>query len=301
MTTVFRRNCLRIPVAVYRSEAGRHAIEECYDDAVAALPVDVTERTVETRHGDTHVLLAGDAAAPPVFVFHGGNATNPMTLSWYAALADEYRLIAPDTVGQPGKSAETDLDPRGEDYGEWVLDLLDAFDVETAPTIGTSYGAGIVLRTAALAPERVGRAALVVPAGFGTGSLSGMAGVGTAALTYRFYPSERVLDRTLAALVTDPAADPICRETVAACIRHAHLTNQFPRADASELAGFDAPVALFVAAEDPFFPPDPIVERARERLPTLDLVEVLEGEKHILSAAARERVTASIRRFLAAA
>ena len=93
------------------------------------------------------------------------NATNPLTLAWYSGLADEFRLIAPDTIGHPGKSAETRLDPQEEEYGEWVVDLLDAFALQSAPMIGTSYGAGIMLRTAAVAPNRIDRAAMVVPAG----------------------------------------------------------------------------------------------------------------------------------------
>lgn len=136
-------------VSIYRSPAGRRALEQAYGDALERLGAEVTERYVDTRYGETHVLLAGPASGDPVVVLHGGNATNPMTLAWYESLAGEYRLIAPDTIGKPGFSAETRVDPRGDAYGEWVVDLLDAFDIEAAPMIGTSYGAGIVLRTAA--------------------------------------------------------------------------------------------------------------------------------------------------------
>lgn len=34
-----------------------------------------------------------------------------MTLAWFTDLVDSYRLIAPDTIGQPGYSAETRFDP----------------------------------------------------------------------------------------------------------------------------------------------------------------------------------------------
>lgn len=284
-------------MSIYRSPAGRRTLDACYENALGRLAVDVVERHVETRHGSTHVLLAGPADGEPVLVFHGGNATNPMTLSWYTGLADEYRLLAPDTIGQPGRSAETRFDPRGDGYGEWVVDLLDAFELQSASTIGTSYGGGIVLRTAAFAPDRIDRAALVVPAGFGTGSLVSMARIGLPSLCYRYFPRAWFLDRLLAAIATEPASDGVVRETVGASLRYLDLEREFPGADAAELARFDAPIALFLGEDDPFFPPETIVPRAHERLSGLDRVEVLAGEKHLLSRPAQERVTASIREF----
>ncbi|WP_323171700.1 alpha/beta fold hydrolase [Natrialba sp. PRR66] len=220
-----------------------------------------------------------------------------MTLAWYTGLADDYRLIAPDTIGQPGKSAETRVDPNGSGYGEWVVDILDALDIASASMIGTSYGGGIVLRTAAVAPGRIDRAALVVPAGFGTGSLVSMLQVGLPAVLYRLVSRDRLLDRVCSAMVTRPGSNPVVRDTIAASLRHVDLERTFPQATAAELERFTAPVVLVVAENDPFFPPEEIVPRARDRLPSLSRVERIPGEKHILSPAAQERVTDVIREF----
>ena len=292
-------------MSIYRSAAGRRAIERVYESGISALPFDVDSRYVDTRHGRTHVLLAGPVDGRPVVVFHGGNSTNPLSLAWYADLVDEYRIVAPDTIGQPGLSAETRVDPRGDGYGEWVVDLLDAVDLgsgereptglDSVPMIGTSYGSGIVLRTAAYAPERIDRAALVVPAGFGTGSLVPMARIGLPALAYRFVPSAWLLERVLTSMVTATDPDPLLRETVATSLRHVALEREFPGAEADELEEFTAPVTLFAAENDPFFPADAIVPRARALLSTLDRVEVLEDERHIPSPVAQDRVTSIIR------
>ncbi|ELZ00838.1 alpha/beta hydrolase [Natrialba asiatica DSM 12278] len=268
-----------------------------YDAAADRLGVDIDERRVETRHGSTHLLVAGPPDGPPVIVFHGSNATNPMTLAWYTGLADDYRLIAPDTIGQPGKSAETRVDPNGSGYGEWTVDILDALDIASASMIGTSYGAGIVLRTAAVAPERIDRAALVVPAGFGTGSLASILRVGLPAALYRLIPRDRLLDRVCSAMVTRPGSNPVVRDTIAASLRYVDLERAFPQATAAELERFTAPVTLVVAENDPFFPPDEIVPRARDRLQSLSRVECIPGEKHILSPPAQRRVTGVIREF----
>lgn len=284
-------------MSIYRSSIGSQTLEKVYTDAVGKLKVNVDERYVATRHGETHVLLAGPENGEPVFVFHGGNATNPMTLGWYAGLAEEYRLVAPDTIGQPGYSAETRVDPKGDSYGEWVVDILDTFETEAASLVGTSYGSGIILRAAAIAPERINRAALVVPAGFGTGSLLSMMEVGLPAILYRFLGFEWLLERVLTSMVTEANPDSVVRETIAASLRHVKLEREFPGATADELDGFTAAVALFVAENDPFFPPESIVPRARSRLSTLSKTEILDGEKHILSLEAQEKVTASISTF----
>lgn len=208
-------------MSIYRSQAGRRVLETCYEDAVDQLGIEIDEQWIESRYGSTHVLLAGPADGQPVVVFHGGNATNPMTLDWYIELADDYRLIAPDIVGQPGKSAETRFDPNGDEYGEWVVDLLGAFDIPSAPMIGTSYGCGIVLRTAALAPDRIDRAALVVPAGFGTGSLVSVGlRVGLPSLLYWVFPREWLLERVLTEMVTQSDPDPVIRDTISASLRY---------------------------------------------------------------------------------
>lgn len=283
-------------MSIYRSRAGRQVLEQAYWDAVEHLDVEVEERVVETRHGSTHVLVAGPADGKPVVVFHGGNATNPMSLSWYTDLADEYRLIAPDIIGQPGKSAETRVDPQGDDYGEWVVDLLDAFELRSAPMMGTSYGGGVLLRAAAFAPERIERAALVVPAGFGTGSVVSLLRVSLPAVLYHVFPNEWLLERTLGELCSEKP-NRVVRTTIAASLRHLKLENEFPEVDASELEAFDAPVALFVAEDDVFFPAATTIPRARELIPNLVYTETLPGESHMLSSTAQRRVTDTIHEF----
>ena len=55
-------------MSIYRSLAGKHALETVYTAAVETLDVEVDERYVETRHGETHVLFAGPENGAPVVV-----------------------------------------------------------------------------------------------------------------------------------------------------------------------------------------------------------------------------------------
>jgi len=272
---------------------------DLYDRAVDALiDVPVGEEWVDTRAGRTHVLTAGDPDAPPLVVFQGGNVTNPITLSWFQGLADDYRLLAPDTVGEPGKSAPE----RPDDYGPWVVDVLDSLDIDTAPMLGPSHGAGVVLEAAVHAPDRVVAGGLVVPAGFGTPVSLALARVVVPSLVYRVVSSRWLLDRALAAMFSQSvdAVDDVVVETIARALRTSDLEAEFPGPDEpADLAGFDAPVCVVTAERDPFFPGGRTCKRAARALPSLETCVMLPEERHFLSPKGQAAATDRVRSFLA--
>lgn len=45
---------------------------------------------------------------------------NPLTLAWFGPLADRYRLVAPDTIGQPGRSAPVRVSANDASLAEWT-------------------------------------------------------------------------------------------------------------------------------------------------------------------------------------
>lgn len=285
---------------IYRSDRAERRIKQTYRSMLDDLGRPVERRWVETRHGVTHVLAAGDADAPPLLVFHGGNAINPITLPWVLPLADEHRLLAPDTIGQPGFSDPNRLSPYESAYAEWVADLLDGFGLERTPMLGFSYGAGIILRVAAYAPDRVDRAALVVPAGLGSASLLDF-GVELLwpVVRYRIAPSRANLEAAVQPLFTEPVAavDDRVIDAIAAVMSGTRIDRRMPpAATADELAGYEAPTLVAAATDDILFPPDVVIPRARSVLHNLEVIMRLEGERHIPKPAA----VASLRRYLRA-
>ncbi|WP_267643953.1 alpha/beta fold hydrolase [Haloarchaeobius amylolyticus] len=259
----------------------------------------VNETTVETRAGPTHVLTVGDAGAPPLVVFQGGNVTNPVTLAWVEALADEYHLVAPDTPGEPGL-VETAHPPA---FGPWVADVLDEMGIDSASMVGLSHGAGVLLEAAANVPGRIDAAALVVPAGFGVSFTVDLLRIVTLSLAYRVAPSERLLAAALAPLFTDAVGSlpPVVRETVGTALRTADTKTGFPGPDSpSELATFDAPTLLVGAEHDPFFRASWLHAAAAPYLPADTKALTFQNERHFLSTAAQARLRDEIRSFLSA-
>lgn len=271
---------------------------ELYDDAISALlDLPVTDRWVETRAGRTHVLTAGDATAPPVVVFQGGNVTNPVTLAWVQELASEYYLIAPDTPGQPGWS-----DPHEPDeYGPWVIDVLDGLEIDRAAMVGISHGGGVLLEAAVHAPDRIAAAVLVAPAGFGTPLSWALSRIVILSLAYRVVPRRGLLTRALAPMFSDPidTVDTVVIETVGQALRTGDLQASFPGPDdPADLAAFNTPTMVILSERDPFFPASRIRPRVEQTLPALAECITLAGERHFLSTTGQERVTDNIRQFL---
>jgi pimeloyl-ACP methyl ester carboxylesterase len=277
---------------------GQSQYRDLYDAAVTSLlDVSVTDRWFDTCAGRTHALTTGESTAPPIIVFQGGNVTNPVTLSWFQELSDEFHIIAPDTPGEPGKSSSE----RPREFGLWVADVLDAFEIDRAPMIGASHGAGVLLEAAEYAPERIDTGALVVPAGFGTPFSFDLVRIVSAALAYRFVPRRGLLTRALAPMVSEPVGsiDEVIVETIGTALRTGELGADFPGPSTRDaLAGFRPPTVVITGENDPFFTGPRTCERARQSLPSLVECLTLPNERHFLSAPGQERATALIRSHL---
>jgi pimeloyl-ACP methyl ester carboxylesterase len=213
-------------------------------------------------------------------------------------ITQRYRIYAPDIVGQPGKSAQLRPSPKGDSHAWWVEDVLDGLGLRRVPFVGLSYGAGITLRTAGYAPERVSAAVLVSPAGIATGPLGRMLlETVVPMMAYRLRPSRERLLRAARAILTEP--DDLAERQLGAIYRYVKLDTQLPRmATEEELRGFVEPVALFASEQDVFFPGTAVVTRAQEIVPNLVVAECLRGSRHIPTKAALGHVNDELLAFL---
>ena len=140
------------PDSIYKSDAARAAIEALYDRALSRLPFPTESRRVDTTFGSTHVLVAGPEGAPPLLALQGGNVVNPLTLAWLTPLADEFRIYAPDTIGQPGKSSGRRVSANDTSLGEWCEQVLDGLGLERPPSSPSRTA-----RASCSASRRIGR------------------------------------------------------------------------------------------------------------------------------------------------
>jgi pimeloyl-ACP methyl ester carboxylesterase len=282
---------------IYRSPGGEAELAALYDEALARLGPGYETRRIGTGFGETHVILAGPEDAPPLVVLPGGNFLNPLCLSWFLPLTETFRLYAPDIVGQPGRSARTRPSARGDGHARWLGEVLDGLGLGMASFVGISYGAGLVLRLAGLAPGRVAGAVLVSPAGVAAGPIWPMLrDAALPMLVYRARPNRERLMRAARPLLTEPV-EPYVRQ-LGLIYRHVKLDRELPRAATKEeLAGYRAPTLLFAAENDLFFPANRVIPRAEEIVPTLE-TETLAGIRHVPSRDAFAHINARTAAFL---
>ncbi|MGK4003915.1 alpha/beta fold hydrolase [Sorangium sp. So ce1036] len=285
---------------MFRDEQARATIEAAYERFRARVP-GTSARTVATRFGDTHVLLAGRADAPPLVVLHGALASSAHVMGELGPLRDRFRVIAPDVIGQSVKSADARLPLDGPAYGEWLVDVLDALGLARPHVYGVSWGGFVARKLAELAPERIDRLVLLVPAGVVAGSAwRGFIEVGIPMALYRAFPSEARLRRLARPLftTTDDGWVPYFGEA----IRSYRLDFRVPPlATPGPLARFTRPTLVFGASDDLSFPGQALLARVRALIPHAE-TELLEGSRHAppTDDAFRRRLGDRITRFLLA-
>lgn len=268
-------------MGIYKSTEGKAKILDYYDKALSKLNVSYNDLYVNTRFGKTHILEIGPAEGKPLVIFHGGNVTNPVSLSWFKPLMQDYHIYAPDTMGHPGKSDQTRLSPKDDSYGHWAVDFLDEIGLNQAYFIGPSYGGGITLRIAAHAPERISKAVLIIPSGIARGSTKRMIfEVIPPLLIYRYFPNHDRLIRAVKPMLSEEIDEDLLQH-IGDVLLNVKLESEFPRlATAEELEGFKAPTLVLAGDKDIFFPSEAVIPRAKEIILNLIAAESLKGSNH---------------------
>ena len=266
---------------LYKTPEARAAILELYDKKLQSLGLPYEELDIQTAAGKTRVIAIGDPSAPPVVALHGINAGAPVTLDALKGLRDKYRIYAVDTIGQTTKSAETRLPVKGNAYGKWLAETMNGLELEAAAFVGVSYGAFLLQRLIAHAPEKVKKAIFVVPGGLVNGP---------------FFKSMKKLTFPLMKFMrTKKDADLIrfmdaffnSKEEHWVTFQRQMLTGvkvdyrKPPLLTAKEVHGFTSPVYALVAEDDVFFPGPQALKRCKQLFPNFKGSAVLQGAKHI--------------------
>ena len=153
------------PLKLYKSVDGYRAIMEWYEALVEKIEVPFESLYVNTRFGRTHLLAAGPASAPPLFLISGVAGCAPLWRRQLESLSANFRVYAMDIPGQPGRSDPNPPSFLNDDYANWLLDVLGDLGIERAHFAGISAGAWIAMRFASLHPQRVRKVVMLGPTG----------------------------------------------------------------------------------------------------------------------------------------
>lgn len=284
--------------AMFVNENGRGTMTQAYERLLRATP-QAQSRSVETRFGTTHLLVAGPEDAPPLVVLHGAMANSALAIREGHPLLERFRLHAIDVIGQSVKSADVRLRVDNADYGLWIQDVLDALALPKAHVYGASYGGFIARKLAELAPERIDRLVLLVPAGIVNGPIfEGITKAGVPLFLYKTMGSRSALEKLVGAMLSTP--DEALFEYFGHAFKHYKLDlNVPPVGEPEPLARFDRPTLVLAADGDMYFPADAMAKRAKELFPHA-IVEVMPNSKHVpgTDEASRARLCARVSSFL---
>jgi 2-hydroxymuconate-semialdehyde hydrolase len=104
----------------------------------------------------------------PVLLIHGSGPGVTGWANWrltIPALAENFRVIAPDIVGFGYTERPIDVQYNMDTWVNHIFGFMDALGIEKAHIVGNSFGGGLALAMAIRAPHRVGRLVLMGSAG----------------------------------------------------------------------------------------------------------------------------------------
>ena len=260
--------------SIYTSEKGRLEILNHYEQYLNSFDFEVERAFVDTSIGETHVLMAGPKEGKPLFIFQGGNCINPMTLSWFKPLIKKYRIYAPDTIGHPGYSEQKRISAKDFSFAQWIVELMDYFNIKKCAFLGPSYGAGIILRLAAYMPDRIDCATLVSPAGLKVGSKMEMIQhILFPLLLFKNFSSAKYLEQ-IADRMSANCMKEFDRQIIGDIFRYVKLEQEMPKLTGrKELKNYISPTLVIAGEKDIFFPEKKIKKRAEQVIPNLTIFQ----------------------------
>lgn len=118
---------------------------------------------ISITHGAVEMNAIALGSGPPVMLVHGFPQSHRTWMRNLKPLAARYRVMAMDL---PGFGASTKIALESlEEFGAYLVRLLDKEGLEAAHMVGHSFGGLVVLRFALDHPDRVRSLSLVDPSG----------------------------------------------------------------------------------------------------------------------------------------
>lgn len=267
-------------MGIYKSIEAKKNLMQLYETKLASLQVDYRDIYLDTSVGETHIIQSGNSEKPPVAVLHGINAGAPLTLEAMKDLLPNYNLFLIDSIGQTTKSAETRLPPKDNSYGFWLKEVFERMNFNKIPVVAVSFGAFLLQRLLAIAPDKVERAIFIVPGGFTNGKFwPSMKNLSWPLMKFMFSKSDKDLTRFLSAFyrVIGPEDLVFHRNTLTGVKMDYRKP---PLVKPQEMACYKGKVFIMVADEDIFFPGKEAIARCQEVFKNYQEAFVLENTRH---------------------
>lgn len=284
-------------ISVFKSPEGEAKSLAAYQAALACWPVPYEELDVSTRFGATHIVVSGRKGAKPIVLLHGQDSSATSWLHNITDLSREFRCYALDTLGDLGKSRPTRQPANRKEYADWLSEVSEALQFESAEVIGLSYGGFLSVNFALAHPRQVRRMVLLAP---------GIPNFGPMTVQWANYgmpmtlmPSRNTIRRFINGASTKGylAEDPVYEQMIVGMTSLRHASFLRPVFADQELGQISAPTLLLIGDHEIMYEPRRAVARATQLWPNLR-AELVPGAGHMLNSDQPETVNRQILQFL---
>lgn len=268
-----------------------------YEETLAQGSVSYQTQFLDTRFGETHVVIGGPENGVSLLLFHGWNGSAAGIGSDFPFLFDRFRVYMPDIIGHLGKSAPVRPSTKGSHYADWAVDVIDGLELDSTIVMGPSGGGWLALKTAAYYPQRVGKVIAINPDGLARLRLRKMWPAIPAMLRKNQASTRRLIKVwSAAADIEDPIVQDFA-DGILQSMQHFKTQNNPGLIPDHELQHITAPTCLLIGEED-LFNPQKGLARAKQYIPGIRVAKILPNTGHILLEKPRELVKSELLSFL---
>lgn len=271
--------------SLFKSESGKQAIFQLYDEKLESLNIDYAYQTVNTSFGATNLIVTGNPENPPLIIVHGSNGCAPIALETWPNLAKAYQVFAVDVLAQPNKSTETRLSMQDDAYGKWMNEIIHQLNLEAVTMAGFSFGRLVILKTLEFDESKIKEVYLSSPAYIVNGNPLQLL-LRVFLPMKRFMKSQRpeLVEKFLSSVFTAP--DPFALAYLSKVFLEFEMDfTPVPVIDTRKAKRISTPITIFAAQNDLMFPGKKMLKRASRIFPSLKESTLIAGAKHVLNAA----------------
>ncbi len=267
----------------FDSIESKNRVLSIYEQQLQNLPFKYQEMDVSTTYGNTHVIEAGEQGKPALVLVHGTNASAPAVLDAFAALEKNYHIFAIDVIGQPNKSSSIRPNMKGEAYGKWLVEVLNALEVEDVQLVGISFGGFLCMKAAAFDGSRIDKLTLISSAGIAQGSVFKMYFNAFVPMKkFKKTQKEVYFEKFLESSITDASRWTL--QSMKEILLHYTMdTSPIPKISKREATNIHCPMLVFASKQDMFFPGEKVLKRAKKLFPTFNSGHLLAQSLHVPS------------------
>jgi len=270
--------------SIYKSTKGKKIVIDHYHKTVKDFGIKCNSKWIKTIFGKTHVLICGPKHGKPIIFIPPRNIINPLALQLFKPLVKKYRIYAPDIIGLPGLSDETRLNTIGDKYGKWITEVMNGLKLDKASIIGSSFGAFIVMQTAAFSPKKIDKAILINPVGIS--KIPKTVLLFNLWLKYFLYTLNPTVNNLMNAIGPHFSDKPDQKwiNSFQIIYKNVKIGMETPRTlNEVDLKDFTSPTLIFASTKDKLYRIKELEKYAKILIPKLENIEILKTAKHMPS------------------